>query len=59
MRRKISVKGVDEDAFLLLAELREAERRFAGAVLSDAIRYYADLVFDGQDVALEPTEVLG
>jgi hypothetical protein len=46
MRKKITVKGVDEDALDMLVELREIERRFTGAVLSDAIRHYWDLVVE-------------
>lgn len=46
MRRKISIKGVDADAIELLVEIREAERRFTGAVIGDAIRHYHDWLFD-------------
>ncbi|WP_413219523.1 hypothetical protein [Tritonibacter mobilis] len=45
MRKKISIRQVDEDAIEMLAELREEERRFAGAIVSDAIREYWVSVF--------------
>lgn len=50
MSRKIlTVKGVDIDAIEMLAELREEERRYAGAILSDAIREYWLCIFDDPD----------
>ncbi len=48
MRKKITIKGVDQDAVEMLFELREAERRFTGAVISDAIRTYHQFVFDDE-----------
>ena len=54
MRRRFSVKGVDEDALELLTEIREAERRHTGAVVSDAIRYYHGWLFEADDED-EPT----
>ena len=49
MRMRLSVKGVDEDAMELLAELREEERRQVGAIIGDAIRHYHELVMEGPD----------
>jgi len=46
MRRRFSVKGVDEDALDLLTEIREEERRFTGAVIGDAIRCYHETLFE-------------
>ncbi len=39
-RMKVTVKGVDQDAWALLRELRLLEQRFCGAILSDCIREY-------------------
>lgn len=52
MRKKISIREVDEDAIEMLAELREEERRFAGAIVSDAIREYWCATFE--EAADEP-----
>lgn len=49
MRRRFSVKGVDEDAIDLLIEIREEERRFTGAVIGDAIRLYHESIFEQYD----------
>ncbi|MBO9406181.1 hypothetical protein J7399_01980 [Shimia sp. R9_1] len=46
MRKKITVRNVDEEAIDMLAELREEERRFAGAIVSDAIREYWGATFE-------------
>lgn len=46
MRKKITVRNVDEEAIDMLAELREEERRFAGAIVSDAIREYWSTIFE-------------
>lgn len=48
MRKKITIKGVDQDAVDMLFELREVERRFTGAVISDAIRTYHQFVFEDE-----------
>lgn len=39
-RQRITLKGVDNDAIDMLHEIKERERRFLGAIASDAIRYY-------------------
>ena len=41
-RKKITVKGVDQDAWELLLQLRQIKQRFCGAILSDCIRMYWD-----------------
>ncbi len=46
MRKRISIRHVDEDAIEMLAELREEERRFVGAIVSDAIREYWEAIFE-------------
>lgn len=46
MRRKITVKHVDEDAWEMIADLREHERRFIGAIVGDAIRLYWSSIFE-------------
>lgn len=46
MRKRISIRHVDDDAIEMLAELREEERRFAGAIVSDAIREYWNATFE-------------
>ena len=48
MRKKVSIKGVDQDALEMLSELRAEEQRFMGAIVSDAIRMYWDSVFDNE-----------
>lgn len=51
MRRKITVKHVDEDAWAMIAELREHERRFIGAIVGDAIRLYWSSIFHDTEPA--------
>ncbi|AUR00794.1 hypothetical protein [Phaeobacter inhibens] len=46
MRKKISIRQVDEDVIEMLGELREEQRRFAGAIVSDAIREYWEATFN-------------
>lgn len=52
MRKRISIRHVDDDAIDMLAELREEERRFAGAIVSDAIREYWNATFE--EATVEP-----
>lgn len=40
MDKKITVRGLDPEAWEMLVELRDIERRQTGAVLEDCIRYY-------------------
>ena len=49
MAKKISIRGMDEDALEMLNELRLEERRFLGAIVSDAIRNYWHEVFEDDD----------
>lgn len=49
MRQDLSVRNMDTDAIEMLRELREVERRFVGAILSEAIRSYHGMVFDEYD----------
>lgn len=39
-RKKVTVKGVDREAWDLLIQMRQDEQRFCGAVLSDCIIAY-------------------
>jgi len=39
-RKKVTVKGIDAEAWEKLLELRALEQRFCGAILSDAIMEY-------------------
>lgn len=41
-RKKVTIKGIDKDAWEIVKELREIEQRFVGAILSDCIRQYWD-----------------
>ena len=41
-RKKVTVKGVDVEAWVLLKVLQQEERRYLGAILSDCIRLYYD-----------------
>ena len=54
-RIRISVREVDEDAWLLLNDIRDDERTVAGKVISDAIRVYADEYYG--DETSEPATV--
>ncbi len=48
-RIKVTVKGVEEQAWDIMHEIREAEQRFMGAIISDCIfQYYANQ-FDPDD----------
>ena len=46
MRKRITIKGVDQDAIAMLGDLRVEERRFLGAIVGDAIRQYWESVFE-------------
>ena len=42
-RIKVTVKGVEEQAWDMMHEIRETEQRFMGAIISDCIfQYYAE-----------------
>lgn len=49
--KSITVKGVESRAHEQLVELRDYERRFIGAILTDAIRMYWLTVFDDAEEA--------
>ena len=40
LKKRITVRAVDEEVVDMLSQLREEEGRFAGRILSDAIRFY-------------------
>jgi len=40
MRKRITIRSVDEEAISMLRTLREEEGRFIGYIVSDAIREY-------------------
>ena len=52
-RIRISVREVDEDAWLLLNDIRHEERTVAGRVISDAIRMYADEYYGDEHDEME------
>jgi len=39
-RKKVTVKGIEAEAWERLRQMREVEQRFCGAILSDAIMEY-------------------
>ncbi len=49
--KSITVRGVESRAHEQLVELRDYERRFIGAILSDAIQMYWSTVFDDAEDA--------
>ena len=42
MRKRLTVRGVHEDAIEALREMREIEQRLVGAIVSEAIWMYWD-----------------
>ncbi|WP_162653314.1 hypothetical protein [Lentilitoribacter sp. Alg239-R112] len=52
LKKRISVRGVDEEAIDMLNELRDEEGRFIGRILSDAIYEYRE-TRDDEDIAYE------
>ncbi len=42
MKKRITVRAVDDEVIDMLRELREEEGRFIGRILSDAVRDYWD-----------------
>lgn len=55
MRRKVTIKGVDVDAWDALKQMREEEQRLLGAIVSEAIldyqsRYYSEEEADRWEV---------
>ena len=55
LKKRITVRGVDEEAIEMLREIKEDEGRFMGRVLEDAVREYwsARYVEDGTCEDLE------
>lgn len=49
MRKRITIKGVDQDAIDMLDELRLEERRVLGAIIGDAIRHYWGTIFEADE----------
>ena len=49
MRKKITVRGVEEEAWEASQAIRSAERRQVGAVLSDALLAYWDEHYAEED----------
>lgn len=51
-RKRITIKGVDQDAIDMLEDLRIEERRVLGAIIGDAIRqYWADVFETDEDIS--------
>lgn len=42
MRKKVTIKGVDIDAWFALKQIKDDEQRLLGAIVSDAILEYHD-----------------
>ena len=40
MKKRITIRAVDDEVIDMLRELREEEGRFIGRILSDAVREY-------------------
>ena len=45
-RKKLSARGVDHEALMLLRQLRHIEQRMVGAIISDAIFAYWEANYD-------------
>jgi len=41
-RRRHTIRGIDDDAWEMLVEVRESSRTQTGALVSDALRYWYD-----------------
>lgn len=46
LKKRITVRGVDEEVIEMLRALREEQGRFVGYVLSDAVRFYWDQEYE-------------
>ena len=51
MRKKVTIKGIDIDAWNVLKQMRVEEQRLLGAIVSDAILDYHDQHYGEQDCA--------
>ena len=49
MRKKVTIKGIECDAWNALKEMREAEQRLLGAIVSDAILDYHEHHYGEED----------
>ncbi len=54
MRKKVTIRGVDTEAWDALKQMRDEEQRLVGAIISDAIFEYHDnrhdmVEFDGAE----------
>ena len=48
-RRKRTVRGIDDDAWAMLVEVREHSRTQTGALISEAIRFWYEHLDDDDD----------
>lgn len=48
-RQRVTIKEVDSDCWLMMKQLRDEERRFMGAIISDAIRGYWETIFESDE----------
>lgn len=53
MKKRITVRAVDEEVVDMLSQLREEEGRFIGRILSDAVRDYWDERAEEEDGDVE------
>ena len=53
---RVSVKKVDEEAWDVFLDIRDAERVQTGKLLSDLIWAYADEYFDAEEPGRQPIE---
>lgn len=49
MRKKVTVKGIDVDAWAALKQMRHDEQRLLGAIISEAILEYRDLHYGDEE----------
>lgn len=49
LKKRITVRGVDEDVVDMLRQLREEEGRFTGHILCDAVRHYWDQEYEEEN----------
>lgn len=49
MRKRATIRGIEADAWEMLECLRDEERRFTGAIISDCIRHYWEATFVYED----------
>lgn len=46
MRKRVTIRGLEDDAWDLLIQLRADERRHTGAIIEDCIREYYDARYE-------------